>query len=76
VLVYPSAAWREGLHQGCQMVYFQTKNPNLGKFWSVLQLKMFVNFMASLSTYFTAIWPILWAFGIFCGHFGIFFQFW
>jgi hypothetical protein len=19
--------------QGCQMVYFQTKNPNLGKFW-------------------------------------------
>jgi hypothetical protein len=23
--------------QGCQMVYFQTKNPNLGKFVSVLQ---------------------------------------
>jgi hypothetical protein len=22
---------------GCQMVYFQTKNPNLGKFWSVFQ---------------------------------------
>jgi hypothetical protein len=21
------------LHQGCQMVCFQTKNPNLGKFW-------------------------------------------
>jgi hypothetical protein len=19
--------------QGCQMVYFQTQNPNLGKFW-------------------------------------------
>jgi hypothetical protein len=19
--------------QGCQMAYFQTKNPNLGKFW-------------------------------------------
>jgi hypothetical protein len=24
----------------CQMVYFQTKNPNLGKFWRVLQWKM------------------------------------
>jgi hypothetical protein len=28
--------------QGCQMVYSQTKNPTLGKFWSVLQWKMFV----------------------------------
>jgi hypothetical protein len=26
--------------QGCQMVYFQTKNPNLGKFQSVLQWKI------------------------------------
>jgi hypothetical protein len=24
-------------NQGCQMVYFQTKNTNLGKFWSDLQ---------------------------------------
>jgi hypothetical protein len=24
------------LAQGCQMEYFQTKNPNLGKFWRVL----------------------------------------
>jgi RNase P protein component len=24
--------------QGCQMVYFQTKNPHLGKFWSALDL--------------------------------------
>jgi hypothetical protein len=23
--------------QGCQMVCFQSKNPNLGKFWRVLQ---------------------------------------
>jgi hypothetical protein len=23
-------------HKGCQMVYFQTKNPNLGKFWRAL----------------------------------------
>jgi hypothetical protein len=34
-----------------QMVYFQTKNPNLGKFWSVFQWNMLVNFMA--------IWSIL-----------------
>jgi hypothetical protein len=25
------------VEHGCQMVYFQTKNPNLGKFWSALQ---------------------------------------
>jgi hypothetical protein len=25
-----------GLEQGCQMVYFQTKNPNLGKFLRAL----------------------------------------
>jgi hypothetical protein len=29
-------------HQGCQMVCFQTKNPNLGKFWRVLQHKILV----------------------------------
>jgi hypothetical protein len=28
--------------QGCQMVYFQTKNPNLGKFLRILQLKIMV----------------------------------
>jgi hypothetical protein len=26
--------------QGCQMVCFQTENPYLGKFWSVMQWKM------------------------------------
>jgi hypothetical protein len=30
------------LHQGCQMVYFQTKNPNLGKFLRALQYKMLI----------------------------------
>jgi hypothetical protein len=38
-------------HQGCQMVCFQTKNPNLGKFWRVLQWKILV--------YFMTIWSIL-----------------
>jgi hypothetical protein len=66
--------------KGCQMVYFQTKNTTLGnfldclaikefgKFWSVLQLKNLVNFIA--------ISYILMLFGIFCSQFGIFFQFW
>jgi hypothetical protein len=36
--------------QGCQMVCIQTKNPNLGKFWRVLQWKMLV-----YSTYFHSV---------------------
>jgi hypothetical protein len=31
--------------QGCQMVCFQTKSPNLGKFCRVLQWKMLIHFM-------------------------------
>jgi hypothetical protein len=27
-------------NQGCQMVLFQTRNPNLGKFWRALEWKM------------------------------------
>jgi hypothetical protein len=46
--------------QGCQMAYFQTKNPNLGKLWRALQWKMLV--------YFMAIWSILWLVGICCGQ--------
>jgi hypothetical protein len=41
---------------GCQIVYFQTKNPNLGKFWRVLHWKMLVFFMA--------IWSLSPIFGI------------
>jgi hypothetical protein len=48
----------ESWKQGCQMAYFQTKNPDLGKFWSVLLWKMLV--------YFTAILFILRLFGIVC----------
>jgi hypothetical protein len=47
-------------HQGCQMAYFRTKNPNFGSFLRDLQWKMLVIFLA--------IWSILWPFGIFCGH--------
>jgi hypothetical protein len=48
------------LDQGCQMVCFQTKNPNLGKFWRVLQSKMLVYFMDT--------WSILRSFVIFYRH--------
>jgi hypothetical protein len=47
-------------NQGCQMVCFQTKNPNSGKFWNVLQWKMLVYFMET--------WSILRSFAIFYGH--------
>jgi hypothetical protein len=49
-------------NQGCQMVCFQTKNPNLGKFWRDLEWKMLV--------YFMVIWNILRSFGTLHGHFG------
>jgi hypothetical protein len=43
--------------QGCQMVSFQTKNPNLGKFRRALDWKMLIHF--------TAVFNILQTFGIF-----------
>jgi hypothetical protein len=39
---------------------FRTKNPNLGKFWSVSQWKMMV--------YFSDTWSILRSFVVFYGH--------
>jgi hypothetical protein len=50
-----TASW-----QGCQMVYFRTKNHSLGKFWSVLQRKVLVNFLP--------IWSISLPFEIFYWH--------
>jgi hypothetical protein len=52
------------------MVCFQTKNPNLGKFLRVLQWKMMVYFMDTLSilrsfVIFMDIWYSSWQFGIF-----------
>jgi hypothetical protein len=61
-----------GGHQGCQMVCFQTKYPNLGKFWKVLLRKIFYDHLV----YFTAIGNILWQFGIFCGNLVYFSPFW
>jgi hypothetical protein len=62
---FPDFLQNEGCgDQGCQMACFQTKNPNLGKFWRVLQWKMFV--------YFMSIWSILWQLEIFNGHLLVF----
>jgi hypothetical protein len=47
-------------YQGCQMVCFQTKNPNLGKFWRV---------------HFTVFCYILWIFGIISGNLAYFSRF-
>jgi hypothetical protein len=53
---------------GCQMVCFQTKNPNLGKFWRGLQWKILV--------YFMTVWFILRPLEIFYGHLVYFCPFW
>jgi hypothetical protein len=42
--------------QGCQMFNFQTKNPNLGKFWRAFEWIMLL--------YFMVIWDILRLSGI------------
>jgi hypothetical protein len=54
--------------QGCQMVYFQTKDPNLGKFWRALQWKMLV--------YFMPIWYTLRPFDKFYSHLVYFMAIW
>jgi hypothetical protein len=69
-------------YQGCQMVYFQTKNHNLGHFWRASDWKMLIYIMMT-------IWSILRTFGIFYDHlvhfvfiwyilcsFGTFFPLW
>jgi hypothetical protein len=50
----------KGSGLGCQMVCFQTKNPNLDKFWRVLLWKIIV--------YFITIWSILRPLEKFYGH--------
>jgi hypothetical protein len=67
--------------QGCQMVYSQTKNPNLGKFYRALHWKMLMDFMAICNIlrklgYFMTSWYILWPIGTFCVHLVHFFRFW
>jgi hypothetical protein len=54
------------------MEYFQTKNPNLGKFWRVLQWNMLVYFMDIWSIYGQLVYVVvIWY--IF-PHFGMLYQ--
>jgi hypothetical protein len=61
--------------QGCQIVSFQTKNPNLGKFWRALERKKLIYILGPFGIfneylgYFRNIWYSL-------SSFGIFFWFW
>jgi hypothetical protein len=50
--------------QGCQMIHFETKNSNLGKFGRVSQCKMLIKAIGHL-IYLMAIWYICWLFGMF-----------
>jgi hypothetical protein len=50
------------------MVFFHTKNRNLGIFWRPLELKMFIHFRV--------IGNILRLFDIFCGHLVYFVAIW
>jgi hypothetical protein len=51
--------------KGCQMVSFQTKNPNLCIFWGTLERKVLLFTYFDHLEYFTTTGYILWAFGIF-----------
>jgi hypothetical protein len=52
------------------MVYFQTKNPTLGKFWRALDWKMLIYW-----EYLMDIWDILISFFTFCVDLGHFYRF-
>jgi hypothetical protein len=51
--------------QGCQMVCFQTKNPDLGKFWRALEWMEMAGIFYGHLVYFTSNWYILRPIGIF-----------
>jgi hypothetical protein len=59
-----------GGRQGCQMVYFQTKNHKLGKFLEgrvMEKVGIFYVFICTCWENLTAIWNILWSIGAFYG---------
>jgi hypothetical protein len=60
--------WSSCLLLGCQMGYFQTKTPNLGKFCRALDWNTLI--------YFIAIWNIVQTFGLFYDHFGTYCYIW
>jgi hypothetical protein len=58
--------------RGCQMVYFHTKNSNLGKFWRVFQWKLLVPIFYDELVYLTAISYIF----VYCGYLVCFMVIW
>jgi hypothetical protein len=54
--------------QGCQMVYFQTKNPNLGQFWRALPRLENVEIFMAIWNISLSFGYMLWPFGTFCVH--------
>jgi hypothetical protein len=50
------------------MVHFQTRKPNLGKFWNALPRLENIDIFYGHLEYFMDIWDILWPFGTFCVH--------
>jgi hypothetical protein len=66
----------QGGEQGCQMVSFQTKNPNLGKCLRALPRLENVDILYGHLQYSTNTWDSLGPFGTFCVHLVHFFRFW
>jgi hypothetical protein len=59
--------------QGCQMVYFNTKNINLGIFWRDLMWKILVNFCGLFGIFYGHL-VMLWSFGKFFPRYGILYE--
>jgi hypothetical protein len=57
------------------MVCLQTKNPNFGKIWRVLEWKIVLYVFYVNLEYFTVIWYNVWLLGIVCGHWVYFLRF-
>jgi hypothetical protein len=70
-----------GKDQGCQMVYFQTKTTNFGKFWralhsleNVVLFYVHLEYFADIWYILMTIWYILCSLGAFFPGFGIMHQ--
>jgi hypothetical protein len=71
LLTFDSAGLRHCV-QGCQMAFYQTKNPTLGKFWRVLQWKMLVYYLAIWSLYGSLVYFVFMWYTF--SHFGVLYR--